>query len=98
MSRMMSISNKDFNYINVAIEASTKSTMLMRHGCVVVENNKIVGTGYNSYRTRFGDRFVNETCSCHAEMHALRETMKMKSRNHSRRCGTLKVANGTKVP
>lgn len=91
------LSNKDYAYINNALDASTKSNMLMRHGCVVVENNKIVGIGYNSYRTRFGDRFVKDSCSCHAEMHALREAIKIKSRGNGRICGTLKVANRTKV-
>lgn len=87
------ISQKDFGFINCALEACNKSTMLMRHGCVVVENNSIIGTGHNSYRTRFGDKFVQESCSCHAEMHALREAMKKKTK----KCGSLKVAKGSKV-
>jgi|AntAceMinimDraft_6_1070360.scaffolds.fasta_scaffold19678_3 deoxycytidylate deaminase len=86
------LSNKDFTFINKAIHASTKSTMMMRHGCVVVENNTIIGTGYNSYRTQFGDKFIKESCSCHAELHALREVMKQKSKKTSKKCGQLKVA------
>ena len=84
------ISNKDFSFINKAFQVSTKSTMLMRHGCVIVENNRIVGTGYNSYRTQFGDKFIKASCSCHAEMHALREVMKKCKK--SKKSGQLKVA------
>lgn len=86
------LSKKDYTFINKAIIASTKSTMLMRHGCVVVENNTVIGTGYNSYRTQFGDKFIKESCSCHAELHALREVMKQKAKQTTRKCGQLKVA------
>ena len=89
------ISIKDFSYINRAIQASTKSTMLMKHGCVIVENNKIVGSGYNSYRTQFGDKFIKKSCSCHAEIHALREVMKIKMKKHNKSQShyhTIKVA------
>lgn len=93
ITKMISLSKKDFGFINSALDASKKSTMLMKHGCVVVENNSIIGTGHNSYRTRFGDKFMKESCSCHAEMHALREAMKKKTRT----CGSIKVAKGSKV-
>jgi deoxycytidylate deaminase len=73
------ISKKDINFLLQAANVSHKSSMLMRHGCVVVENNRVIATGYNSYRTRFGDKFVVNSCSCHAEMHALRNALKIKS-------------------
>lgn len=82
------LSNKDFGFINRALDACDKSVMNMCHGCVVVENNTVIGTGYNSSRTRFGDKFMKQCFSCHAEMHALREAMKMKTRKY----GSPKVA------
>lgn len=93
----MEVTKKDMNFINVAFELATKSDMLMKHGCVIVRNNKIIGKGYNSLRTQFNDNFIGESCSCHAEMHALREAVKTKYNNkcciHNRkRAPNIKVA------
>lgn len=73
-------SKRDIYFINKAIEASAKSNMMMKHGCVVTLNNKLIADGYNSYRTQFGDKFINKSCSCHAEMHALRKALKLKTK------------------
>lgn len=88
------ISNKDINFLVKAASVSRKSTMLMRHGCVVVENNKIVATGYNTYRTRFKDKFVVNSCSCHAEMHALRNALKSKGSKTSKKSVVSMVSGG----
>ena len=72
----LSITKKDISFINIAIDASMKSKMLMKHGCVITENNKLIATGCNSYRNQFSDKFIDKSCSCHAEMHALRQAMK----------------------
>jgi deoxycytidylate deaminase len=77
------ISKKDIRFIMKAADIANNSKMLMRHGCVIVENNHIIATGYNNYRTRFGDRFVENSCSCHAEMHALRNALKIKAKKNS---------------
>jgi deoxycytidylate deaminase len=73
------ISKKDLKFIDKAKYISKKSNMLMKHGCIVVKNNKIISTGYNNYRNRFKDNFIKESCSCHAEMHALRLAFKNNS-------------------
>ena len=86
------ISNRDENFINRAIEASKSSQMHMKHGCVVVSSNRIVGTGYNSQRTRFRNNFTADSCSCHAEMHALNIAMR-NFKGHSR---SKKVVQGSK--
>ena len=70
-------------YISYAIEASYFSEMAMKHGCVIVENNCIIGRGWNSYRTRFKDNFIGISCSCHAEMNAFRQ---IKKRGRRSRC------------
>ena len=57
--------------IHAALESS-KSDLVSRHGCVVVANGKILGRGHNSSRTQSRDGFINNTCSCHAEVAAIR--------------------------
>lgn len=82
--KTLNISSKDRKFIEAAMEAAEKSKMLMKHGCVVVNSNRIIGTGYNNYRNSFNDGFIENTCSCHAEMHALRNAIKVKSKGSSR--------------
>jgi tRNA(Arg) A34 adenosine deaminase TadA len=69
----LSISRSDeINISKAAIEA-TKSELSMKHGCVLVKKGKIVGKGHNSYRTRSKDKFIENTCACHAEIDAIRQ-------------------------
>jgi len=79
------ISKKDLKFIERAKKITKKSNMLMRHGCIVVKNNKVLSSGYNNYRNRFKDGFIKESCSCHAEMHALRLAFKNVSLSKSRK-------------
>ena len=72
MNICYSISNTDAKFINVAYEESLKSDVLMKHGAVAVVNGKIMGKGYNNYRTFSKDNFIRNTCTCHAEISALR--------------------------
>ena len=78
------LTNKDHRHIARAKTEALKSLMLMRHGCVVANGNKVVATGYNSYRTRFGDNFINKSCSCHAEMDALRKVLRYRTKGNGR--------------
>lgn len=66
------LSATDEKYINLAAKESEKSTLLSKHGCIAVANGKIQGKGYNSSRTRSQDGFIKNSCSCHAEIAALR--------------------------
>ena len=79
----MDVSKKDEKFIHAALQAADKSNMLMKHGCVVVESNKIIGSGCNNYRTQFSDKFITKACSCHAEMQALRSALKAKTKGKS---------------
>ena len=76
----MKVSNKDYKFINMAANAADKSSMLMKHGCVITCNNKFICDGFNSDRTQFQDNFINISCSCHAEMDALRKLIRIKSK------------------
>jgi pyrimidine deaminase RibD-like protein len=69
---------KDARYMELAVREAYKSEMYTRHGCIIVVNGKIIGRGHNNYRTVFADGFVQGSCSCHAEMDALRNAFKEK--------------------
>lgn len=66
------VSNNDIKYLCLAAEQSQYSTMLMRHGCVAVTSGKIIGRGFNNYRSFSRDGFISNTCTCHAEIACLR--------------------------
>ena len=70
------ISNKDRKFMNRAMEQAKLSPCLMRHGCVAVMNGRIVGKGYNHYRTNSKDGFIHNCMTCHAEIAALRAVHK----------------------
>ena len=73
MSATMSVSNREQAFINAAAVQAEKSDILMRHGCIAVANGKIMGRGYNHRRTKSKDAFIQNSCTCHAEMGALRD-------------------------
>lgn len=72
------ITKRDEYFINVAYNEAHNSKMLMKHGACVVENNKVIGVGCNSNRTRFKGNFIGVSCSCHAEMAAIFNAIKHK--------------------
>jgi len=72
MDRSRIISNNDLKYLCLASEQAEYSPMLMRHGAVAVVSGKVVGRGYNNYRTNSRDGFINNVCACHAEVDCLR--------------------------
>jgi len=67
-------------YIMQAANEADKSPVLMRHGSVAVANGKVRGRGHNHYRTYSKDAFIQNSCTCHAEIACLRNMF------HS--CGT----------
>ena len=67
------ITNTDERYLCLAAHISRKSPVLMQHGCVAVVGGKVMATGYNNYRTNSNDGFINNTCTCHAEVDAIRK-------------------------
>lgn len=69
------VSKKDEMLAAHAYAEADKSPCLMKHGCVATVNGKIIGRGYNHYRTNSNDRIINKMCSCHAEMDTLRSVL-----------------------
>tara|TARA_Y100000389_G_scaffold204170_1_gene255347 strand:- start:4449 stop:4721 length:273 start_codon:yes stop_codon:yes gene_type:complete len=65
--------NKHQRLASLAFDESQKSEMLFKHGCVIARGRKIIASGHNNYRTHSSDRFIANTCSCHAEVAALRD-------------------------
>jgi len=80
----MKISNKEDRFIQSAAEQAAQSPCLMRHGCVAVLNGRIVGRGYNNYRSKSKDGFINNCMTCHAEIAALRQVNKRESKRFNR--------------
>ena len=70
---MTMLSASDRSYLSLATLEASKSDLQQRHGAVAVTNGKIRGRGYNSGRTQSSDGFISNTCSCHAEIAALRD-------------------------
>tara|TARA_Y100000816_G_scaffold144668_1_gene102608 strand:+ start:63 stop:404 length:342 start_codon:yes stop_codon:yes gene_type:complete len=69
---MTTLTLTEERYIIHAALESTKSDLVSRHGSVIVGNGKILGRGHNSSRTQSRDGFIDNTCSCHAEIAAIR--------------------------
>ena len=85
------VSSKDIKIASYAYNEAYKSPCLMKHGCVATINGKIVGRGHNHYRTNSKDGFINDTCSCHAEIDTLRNVFYMTKMNVKERKYQLKV-------
>ncbi len=66
------LSSTDYKLLNSAAFEAQKSHVLMRHGAVAVTNGKILGRGHNHYRSTSKDDFIQNTCTCHAEIACLR--------------------------
>lgn len=76
----LNISKRDMRFLERALAVSTRSHMMMKHGCVITCNNKFVAEGHNTYRTQFRGRFIGKSCSCHAEMNALHRFLSLKTK------------------
>ena len=72
------ISNKSFSFINAAIKEAEKSSIIQKHGCVIVTSGKIISRGYNNHRNQSKDGFLKNSCTCHAEISAIRNFYKFK--------------------
>jgi deoxycytidylate deaminase len=44
---------KTDNYLNLCLDQATKSSLRYRHGAIVVCGGKVIGQGYNDYRSGF---------------------------------------------
>jgi len=92
--------NRDEKFAQIALNEANKSTMLQNHGCVAVMGGRIVARGFNSDRCYSSDGFLNNTCSCHAEIDVMRRLdriMKKKRLSISERKISLYVVRKNKA-
>ncbi|KAF2852362.1 3-carboxy-cis,cis-mucoante lactonizing enzyme [Plenodomus tracheiphilus IPT5] len=52
-SHTHSYTMKTDNYLNLCLEQATNSPLRYRHGAIVVRGGKVIGQGYNDYRSGF---------------------------------------------
>ena len=79
------VSASDHRYAEIALSEANKSQMKYhRHGCVAVMNGRIIERGFNSDRCHSSDGFLEDACSCHAEVDVIRKLSKrMNKKKHS---------------
>lgn len=84
--------NKHERMASMAFNEASKSTLLFQHGCVISRGRQVVSRGHNNSRTHCKRGLISDTsCSCHAEVDAIRRAYS----SHLRKLGerrTLKVA------
>lgn len=73
---MTEFTNQDRHFIQIAQDEALKSPCLMQHGALAVSGGKIIGRGYNHYRNQTSDGVVTNSCTCHAEMSAVRDVLR----------------------
>jgi deoxycytidylate deaminase len=68
------VSQKKEKIFYRALEEAEKSNMLFQHGCVATYGGKIIASGFNYHiDVNQCDLFLNDQCSCHAEMSVLKK-------------------------
>jgi tRNA(Arg) A34 adenosine deaminase TadA len=68
------VSKKKEKIFSRAMEEAEKSQMLFKHGCIATCGGKIIASGFNKHKSLNGnDLFMNNQCSCHAEINVLKK-------------------------
>ena len=67
------------NYIEYAVSVAKKSTMVQKHGCVIVHKNKVIAVGFNY-------AIIPSRFSIHAEQDAINKAKKKLSRAELKNC------------
>ena len=83
MTTTSTISQREAAFMECALEEAEKSPCLFRHGAVAVVNGRILARGHNSYRTHSRDKFIQNCCTCHAEIDVLRQVYKRNNPTHA---------------
>lgn len=69
-----SLSNKNDKIFAQCLNQAELSNLLFRHGCIATCGGKIIAKGCNTYKNYSSrDMFLNNCCSCHAEINVLRK-------------------------
>jgi deoxycytidylate deaminase len=70
------LSNRDEYFLDQARMFAEISVERKKHGCVIVKNGNVVGTGWNKFRNdpdQVSPEHIKTDCSYHAEFIALRQ-------------------------
>ena len=68
------LSKKQEKIFAHSLDEAKKSNLLFKHGCVATYGGHIIASAYNTHKTYSShDSFVDNQCSCHAEMGVLRK-------------------------
>lgn len=83
MSLHQKLSHKMESHLNCAREASRKSKLIHKHGCVITKNGKPVIVGHNHNRSYVKG---NVCCSFHAELYAINRWFRTFFRGKKKQC------------
>jgi len=85
--------NKHERMASLAFHEALKSEHpYFQHGCILSRGKKVIGRGHNNTRTQCKEGLIsNNSCSCHAEVDALKRVYNKRLRSQGER-RTLKVA------
>lgn len=83
------LSVKEQSFIDVAVQEAKQSTCLRMHGCVLVSGGKIISKGFNHHGTSICDY----SCTCHAEMCALKKAYNINMHTNLRHTNKLKKSS-----
>ena len=83
MSLNPNMSHKIESHLNCAREASQKSKLVHKHGCIITKNGKPVIIAHNQKRSYMGR---NVCCSIHAELYAINRWFRTFLRGKKKRC------------
>jgi len=71
---LCTVTSRDERFATLAMSEADKSNMKYhQHGCVAVVGGRIIERGCNSDRCQSSDGFLDNTCSCHAEVDVMRK-------------------------
>lgn len=87
-----SLSHQDEQFIQAALDEAQQSPCNMKHGAIAVASGKIIGRGYNHYRSQSRDGIIQHSCTCHAEMAAIRQVLHSIDHTHGHYQHSIKVA------
>ena len=77
----MILSNKNDKIFAHCLDEAQNSRLYYRHGCVATCGGKIIAKGCNTHKNYSSDDFMEECCSCHAEINVLRQIYYQHRRN-----------------
>lgn len=80
-------SKKNERIYSLCLDEANKSSLLFQHGCIATCGGKIIAYGHNNNRTYTNNElFLNNACTCHAEIAVL---IKLYNRKKKRKLNKL---------